>query len=74
MQISMTEAKARLSALIAAAGRGEEVVITRWGRPVARLVAIRNPRLKSAAGAGGDMRGDDRDIINVPRAPARKEG
>ena len=39
MQINVTEAKAKLSELVAAAERGEEVIIARGGRPVVRLVA-----------------------------------
>ena len=38
--ISVREAKARLSALIAGAMKGETVTITRNGRPVARLVPV----------------------------------
>ena len=38
MQMNVAEAKAKLSELIAAAGRGEEVVIARGGKPVARIV------------------------------------
>lgn len=34
------EAKARLSELIEAAEGGEEIVITRYGKPVAKLVAL----------------------------------
>ncbi len=56
MQIGLTEAKAKLSALIAAAERGEEVTITRWGRPVARLVAIRGSRPALRVGIGDDVR------------------
>ncbi len=37
--VSVAEAKARFSELIAAAEAGDEVVITRRGRPVAALVA-----------------------------------
>ncbi len=47
MRVSVTEAKARLSALIDRAVAGEEIVITRHGRPVAKLVAadaLREPR------------------------------
>lgn len=47
MRVSVTEAKARLSALIDRAVAGEEIVITRPGRPVAKLVgadALREPR------------------------------
>jgi len=40
MRIDMEDAKTNLSDLVAAAERGEEVVITRNGTPAARLVAI----------------------------------
>jgi prevent-host-death family protein len=40
MQVNMHEAKTRLSELVAAAERGQEVVIARDGTPAARLVAI----------------------------------
>lgn len=40
MQVNMHEAKTRLSELVAAAERGEEVLIARAGTPAARLVAI----------------------------------
>jgi prevent-host-death family protein len=35
---NISEAKAQLSALIEAVGRGEEVIIGKAGRPVAKLV------------------------------------
>jgi len=38
MQMNIAEAKAKLSELIAAAERGEEVFIARGGHPVARIV------------------------------------
>ena len=38
MQMNIAEAKAKLSELIAAVERGEDVVIARGGVPVARLV------------------------------------
>ena len=38
---NISEAKAQLSALIEAVGRGEEVIIGKAGVPVARLVAYR---------------------------------
>jgi prevent-host-death family protein len=41
MQVNMHEAKTQLSELVAAAERGEDVVIARNGAPAARLVAIR---------------------------------
>jgi prevent-host-death family protein len=40
MQVNMHEAKTRLSELVAAAERGEDVVIARNGEPAARLVAV----------------------------------
>ena len=40
MQVNVHEAKTRLSELLAAAERGEEVVIARNGAPAARLVAV----------------------------------
>ena len=39
-QVSVHEAKTHLSWLLREAAAGEEVVITRSGRPVARLVSI----------------------------------
>ena len=40
MQVALSEAKARLTDLVRRAERGEEVVPTRNGRPVARLAAV----------------------------------
>ena len=39
-EIGIFEAKNKLSELLARAERGEEVIITRRGRPVAKLVPI----------------------------------
>ncbi len=42
--INIAEAKAKLSALIEAAERGEEVILARAGKPVARIVpAVAKP-------------------------------
>lgn len=40
MQLAITEAKARLTDLVRRAEAGEEIVLTRHGHAVARLVAI----------------------------------
>ena len=40
MQLSITEAKARLTELVRRAGAGEEIVLTRHGHAVVRLVAM----------------------------------
>lgn len=42
-QVNIHEAKANLSALLEAVLRGEEVVIARYGKPIARLVALETP-------------------------------
>jgi len=48
MQVSIKEAKSHLSRLIAAVEKGEEVVITRRGKPVARLVLVQSEPTKAA--------------------------
>jgi prevent-host-death family protein len=48
--IGLFEAKTHLSELVARAERGEEVVITRHNKPVAKLVPITRAR-RSAASA-----------------------
>jgi prevent-host-death family protein len=43
-QYNVQEAKTRLSELLNMVERGEDVVIAKSGRPVARLVRIEHPR------------------------------
>jgi len=45
--IGLFEAKTHLSELVARAERGEEVIITRHNRPVAKLVPVGQPRAES---------------------------
>ena len=52
----MHEAKSQLSRLVALAESGEEVIIQRSGRPVARLVALQ--RRRPVAEAFGALRGE----------------
>jgi prevent-host-death family protein len=52
----MHEAKSQLSRLVERAERGEEVIIQRSGRPVARLVAVQ--RRRPVADAFGALRGE----------------
>ena len=47
MKISVTDAKAQLTELVRRAEAGEEVVLTRFGRSVIRLVPL--PAAKTAA-------------------------
>jgi prevent-host-death family protein len=44
MEISVTDAKAKLTDLVRRAEAGDEVVLTRHGQPAARLVPIRDAR------------------------------
>jgi prevent-host-death family protein len=43
--ISLAEAKARLSELVARVAEGETVQITRRGKPVAQITPINKPRM-----------------------------
>ena len=43
--VNLAEAKAHLSELVSKAQSGEETVITRRGRPVARLVPVAVPKM-----------------------------
>lgn len=59
--VSITSAQADLSALIERAAAGEEVLISRSGETVARLVAVesRNDGARPAESAGIDPLEDD---------------
>jgi prevent-host-death family protein len=56
MNVGMHEAKTTLSKLVASAAAGEDVIIERSGKPVARLVAI-EPVKRSRASLTGALRG-----------------
>ncbi len=49
IRVNMHQAKTDLSRLVARALAGEDVVITRAGKPVARLVPVRQPREPGSA-------------------------
>jgi prevent-host-death family protein len=51
VQLNIYEAKTRLSQLVDRAAAGEEVIIARNGRPVARLVPIQRQPVKRVPGA-----------------------
>jgi len=66
VRVGMHEAKSQLSRLVELAEGGEEIIIQRSGRPVARLVAL--PRRRPVAEAFGALRGeielaDDFDVL-----------
>ncbi len=54
-QVNVQDAKTRLSQLLAAAERGEEVVIARGGRPVARLVPVGDPQPRPVGFVAGSV-------------------
>ncbi len=63
MNITVSEAKGLLTDLVRRAERGEDVVLTRHGRPVARLIAIvEHP---------GEA--DRRAVLNAVRAEGREK-
>lgn len=49
-KVNIYEAKTRLSQLVEEAASGEDVVIARAGRPVARLTRLREPGRKRRLG------------------------
>jgi prevent-host-death family protein len=49
-KVNIYEAKTRLSQLVDRAAKGEEIVIARGGRPIARLVALSAPAAKRKPG------------------------
>jgi prevent-host-death family protein len=51
VQVNIYEAKTRLSQLVDQAAAGEEVIIARNGRPVAKLVPIQRQPVKRVPGS-----------------------
>jgi len=56
--VSIHEAKTHLSRLVRRVQSGEEIVISRGGTPVARLVAVESPSTRDL--------GRDRGLFTVP--------
>lgn len=70
--VNTHEAKSRLSELIRAAEDGDEVIVARNGRPVARLVAWDSGARKRRPGAWagrvelpGDLVGSDPEVVEM---------
>jgi prevent-host-death family protein len=55
IQVNVQEAKTRLSQLLAAAERGEEVVIARDGTPVVRLAVVAEPATRPVGFVAGSV-------------------
>jgi len=58
-QVNIHEAKTRLSQLLARVEAGEEIIIARSGRPIARLTAVDRPRSERTLGK-------DKGLFKVP--------
>ena len=63
MEVKVHEAKIQLSELLTRVALGEEVIITKAGKPVAKLIAIpgERPRLKLGSAKGEFVVPDDFD-------------
>ncbi len=61
--VNIAEAKAKLSQLIDAAERGEEVILARHGRPVAKIVRLNDAPAEKYPNRGF---GIDRGLFEVP--------
>jgi len=62
IETSITDAKAHLSSLVEAALQGEEVILDRAGKPVARIVPYRDPtKSREPGGLEGLVLPDDFD-------------
>jgi prevent-host-death family protein len=51
--VNLHEAKTHLSELVGAAAAGEEIIIAKAGKPLARLVALEHPEPRSPGIAKG---------------------
>ena len=62
IETSISDAKAHLSSLVEAALQGEDVILGRSGKPVARIVPFRDPKkTRSPGGLEGVVVPDDFD-------------
>jgi prevent-host-death family protein len=73
--INISEAKANLSKLADQAAAGEDVIITRHGKPVARLTALEAiPQKRRLGGLRGKMHFLRRPVAGRPARHVRGEG
>ncbi len=64
--VNIHEAKAQLSALIARAEAGEEVVIARANKPVVRLVPVAPPKVQRRLGEANGLVHMATDFDDLP--------
>jgi prevent-host-death family protein len=69
MQVTVEEAKTGLSQLLERVESGEEIIISRSGKPVARLAPLtrRSGRGRLGSAAGEFRAPDDFDVAQPPR-------
>jgi prevent-host-death family protein len=70
MEIAVSDAKARLLDLVRRAERGEEVVLTRHGQAIARLVSVR-PDMAERCAALEEARGAAAAIPGITAATSQ---
>ena len=74
MDIPVTEAKARLSELMRRAEAGEEIVLTRHGKPAARIVpAAREPNERARRALIASIQAVAKDRIKSGPTAARSQ-
>ncbi len=73
--VSLATAKAQLSELINQAEKGEEILITRHGRPVVRLLPVERPKrvVASRAAFRAGLPGWSEDSASLVRAVRDEE-
>ena len=72
--ITLAEAKAHLSALVAEAEEGAEFIVTRHGRPVARIVGAPSEVTRVPGGWGWHGRYDKSVFAPMSDEDMREEG
>jgi prevent-host-death family protein len=68
-QVNIAEAKAKLSELLDRALAGEEIVIARAGRPMARLVPIKGTRERKKGAWRGWAEAIPTEVFLAPMGP-----
>jgi prevent-host-death family protein len=72
MDVGIYEAKSKLSRLVEKAEAGEEVILTRRGRPVAKIVTVAPAARRSRAALLRDIRALARRV-RIPREVSIRE-
>lgn len=68
LTVNIHEAKTQLSKLVEAAAQGEEIIIAKAGKPVARLVSIQPNPVRNPGSLKGKIRISDDFDAPLPEA------